>query len=249
MRIASAELSTRKKSILAGLYLSKFDKLGLGALGFDGFSEAYNAIGYALNARPQAIKNYRDEFDPQFPNERKGWHKRPLRAHCVQALGEFGQLDLDEFAQLIRSFAVGDLRRDSDSVPDGDSAFAKRLITGLAAENYFQAVRQTITQFADCALEDTTKQGCGYDFRLWPAHLQSYIAVEVKGMRERTGSLQLTQKEYESAGELADRYFLFVVKNFREVPFHQIHQNPLGGQLAFNRNERVIIQVSWHATV
>jgi hypothetical protein len=36
--------STREKLVLAGLFLSKFDEEGLNALGFGGFSEAFNAI-------------------------------------------------------------------------------------------------------------------------------------------------------------------------------------------------------------
>jgi ribonuclease BN (tRNA processing enzyme) len=67
---------------------------------------------------------------------------------------------------------------------DGASFFAKRLITGLAADDY--------------------------------------LAVEVKGIREQAGGLSLTPKEYEVASSLASRFFLFVVKNFRESPFHEI---------------------------
>ncbi len=58
--------------MLAGLYLSKFDALGLKRLGFKSFAEAFNVIGYAVGAPPASIKNYRDEFDPLFPNRRKG---------------------------------------------------------------------------------------------------------------------------------------------------------------------------------
>lgn len=72
-------ISLRDKLVLTGLYLSKFDEAGLKRLGFKTFTEAFNVIGYALGAKPASIKNYRDEFDPLFPNRRKGWHKRETR--------------------------------------------------------------------------------------------------------------------------------------------------------------------------
>jgi len=48
---------------------------------------------------------------------------------------------------------------------------------------------------------------------------------------------------------LGDRFFLFVVKNFRESPFHEIYQNPLSGKLQFRKSQRVTVQVSWLVTV
>lgn len=56
------QMSSRDKSILAGLYLSKFNSEGLRRLGFDSFTEAFNVIGLALGVRPASVKNYRDEF-------------------------------------------------------------------------------------------------------------------------------------------------------------------------------------------
>jgi hypothetical protein len=72
-----------------------------------------------------------------------------------------------------------------------------------------------------------------------------HLVVEVKGIRETTGSVSLTPKEYEVATELQDRFYLFVVKNFQKSPYHELFSNPLAGKLQFTRNERVLIQVSW----
>jgi hypothetical protein len=55
------------------------------------------------------------------------------------------------------------------------------------------------------------------------------------------GSLSLTPKEHAVATALRDRFFLFVVKNFHESPFHEIYQNPLSGRLQFRKNKRVIV--------
>jgi hypothetical protein len=72
MVMSSQQIAPRNKLILTGLYLSKYDSLGLRELGFESFAEAFNVIGYAMGSRPASIKNYRDEFDPLFPNRRKG---------------------------------------------------------------------------------------------------------------------------------------------------------------------------------
>jgi Protein NO VEIN, C-terminal len=251
----SERITPRERLVLTGLYLSKYDSLGLKRLGFDNFIEAFNVIGYAMGSKPASIKNYRDEFDPFFPNPRKGWHKRPMRAYCRKVFEDYGGLDLETFSSLIKSFVGYDeniwseVKEDGDKGEPSESGFAKRLITGLAAERYFEAVQPNLSEFADCAVENTTRLGCGYDFRLSSETREGFLAVEVKGLTERMGSLSLTPKEHEVATVLKERFFLFVVKNFREAPFHQIFQDPLAGGLQFRKIERVTIHVSWLTSV
>jgi Domain of unknown function (DUF3883) len=254
MLLNPQRIATREKLILAGLYFSKYDSAGLKKLGFGSFLEAFNVIGYALRAKPASVKNYRDEFDPLFPNNRKGWHRRATRDYCLKVFKQYKDLDLEAFSGLVRSF-VGYDENASSAMPqagdneDEESSFAKRLITGLAAENYFEPVQPGLSEFNDYALENTTRLGCGYDFRLRSEAHKDFLAVEVKGLKERTGSLAFTPKEYKVAGALNSRFFLFVVKNFGESPFHEIYQDPLDGDLQFKRKERVIVQVSWLANV
>jgi hypothetical protein len=254
MELNPQQISAREKQILTGLFLSKYDSVGVRKLGFDSFTEAFNVIGYALGAKPASIKNYRDEFDPLFANRRKGWHKRPTRAYCRKVLEEYRGLDLDTFVGLIQSFAGYDENawsevRTKDERKDKGSFFAKRLVTGLAAEQYFEQVQPRLPEFKRYTLENTTRIGCGYDFRLQSTGVKDFLAVEVKGLAERSGSLSLTPKEYEVAATLSDRFFLFVVKNFKESPFHEIYQNPLSGKLRFARKERMQVSVSWLTTV
>jgi hypothetical protein len=226
----------RERTILVGLFLSKFDSLGLEKLGFDTFTEAFNVLGYAIGSPPGSIKNYRDEFDPLFSNQRKGWHKRP------------------RFSDLIKSFAgwndsIASQTQSEEAPGEEDTFFAKRLITGLAAEQYFETVHHNVPEFRGCTLANTTRLGCGYDFRLQAKASDDFLAVEVKGMRGRMGSLSLTPKEYAVATALRGRFFLFVVKNFQEAPYHQIFQDPMSGVLQFRRNERTIVQISWLVSV
>jgi hypothetical protein len=253
--IVPAVISTREKPILAGLYLSKYDSLGLKKLGFESFVEAFNVIGYALGSRPASIKNYRDEFDPLFPNKRKGWHKRGTRDYCLAVLERYKSLDFESFTGLVGSFFGLDGSVDSaillqEQRNEAQSSFAQRLITGLAAERYFESVQMKIPEFKGYLMENTTQFGCGYDFLLrTEPNDKDFLVVEVKGLKEQTGSLMMTPKEYDVAEKLRDRFFLFVVRNFRESPSHEIFKDPLSSSLSFRRIERITVQVSWLTSV
>lgn len=251
MNMCPLRIDSRERQILAGLFLSKFDAAGLAALGFGSFTEAFNVLGYGLGGRPASIKNYRDEFDPIFPNPRQGWKNRSRREYCVQVEEKYRALSMDDFAALVKSL-LGDSTISSPekgTETDSSSSFAKRLITGRAAEKYFQSRWKEVGEFSSLEIEDTTSQGCGYDFRLWPTDGGDFRAVEVKGMAEQSGMISMTDKEYAMAGQLGDRFYLFVVKNFREKPYHEIHRGPLAEQFGFRRFERRVIQISWSAAM
>lgn len=247
-------ISQRDKQILAGLYLAKFDTKGLRRLGFDSFIEAFNVLGFALGGRPARVKNYRDEFDPLFPNARKGWHKRERRPYCMEVFESFGHLDLEAFASLIQSFfGIDPALLPEQITKKGERetarAFTSRLVTGVAAEKYFRTVHPSLPQLSEYQLEDMTLAGCGYDFRLNPQRGSDFLAVEVKGLKDERGSVSLTAKEHQIATTLEDRFLLFVVKNFRVKPFHEIYRNPFTGPLQFVRKEQVVVQLAWTAKV
>jgi hypothetical protein len=241
-------ITAREKLILVGLYLSKFDSNGLKRLGFESFLEAFNVIGYALGSRPASIKNYRDEFDPLFQNQRKGWHKRPVREYCLKVFEKYQGLDIESFTDLVKSCVGYDGNVLSgvqeEELHENESYFA-RLATGLAAEQYFESIQPRLPEFSGYVAENTTRHGCGYDFRLRSEAGKEFLAVEVKGLRECLGNLSMTPKEYEIATTLSDRFFLFVVKNFQKSPFHEVFQNPLSCGLRFRKIERVTVHVSW----
>jgi hypothetical protein len=242
-------IKIREKSILSGLFLSKFNRTGLATLGFNSHTEAFNAIGFALNVKPTSIKLYRDEFDHLFPH-RKGW-ERKTRKYCMDIYESFKDLDLDNFAILLKTIIYKDshldiLAENIDIQKDANNSFAKRLITGQAAENYFQENYNKIDIFKHYELENTTKLGCGFDFKLH--NNNDYIGVEVKGLNGLNGNISLTDKEYAVADFLHQKYFLFIVKNFREEPKHHYYQNPLK-KLSFNKIEQQVTQVSWRINV
>ena len=244
------QLSVSKKAILMGLFLSKFDKDGLNALGFTGFWEAFNTLAYAIAVKPATIKNYRDEFDPYFPNLRRGWHGRPMKGYCQPVFDEFSTLCFGDFTDLIKRIAVTDyLPQESQiELTSHSESVAKRLITGRSAEEYFRLNYQTVPCFSDHDIKDTTLMGCGYDFEVNRNGLRQF-SVEVKGLAKTSGSIMLTEKEFYVAGLLKEQYCLFIVSNFDKKPQHKYHFNPLHSQLNFKRGERQVTQVTYSATV
>lgn len=251
-------LNSRDRQIICGLFLSKYDKAALRTLGFENFSEAYNTLGYSLGAKPASIKNYRDELDPYFPNKRQGWHKRPMREHCKRIMDEYGGKDLGELGTLIKNLLCPDEELQlhpkvrkilSKYTGSADSSFAKPLITGKAAEEYFVANFNSIVDFSGQLLTNTTFWGCGFDFKLAHPSDIEYSAVEVKGLRHRNGQVQFTSLEYEMADVLAERYYLVLVRNFAEQPFHSVFRNPLRCDLRFDRIEKQEVRISWVADV
>lgn len=242
-----------QKAMLIGMYLSKFDKDGLSHLGFDSFSEAFNVIGLAINVKPLSIRNYRDEFDPVFPNERKGWHKRPMFDSRVRMLDQYKNFDLDKFTDLVKRIIYQNpdidlLEEKIGSYEDQAKTFAKRLITGQAAEQYFKDNYESIPDFRGLNMEDTTQTGCGFDFKL--SIDKGFYAIEVKGLDKSNGSVGLTNKEYKTASLLRQNYYIFLVRNFVESPFHTLFRDPIfSNDLEFTKNERMVKQINYTAVV
>jgi hypothetical protein len=237
----------RDQAILMGLYLSKFDDAALKELGFEGFMQAYNTLGYSIGVKPYSIKNYRDEFDPYFPNPRQGWKNRKLREYCKKFLDEFGPLDFAPFTDLIKDFVIQnyDVEEIAEKIEKNDrsESVAKRLITGKATEEYFKIHYIHIEPFAGYELKDTTNLACGFDFKL--SRSADFYCVEVKGLNLNTGNIIMTEKEYAAAWDLREKYCLFLVKNFVEKPAHQYVFNPLNSGLNFKKIERTVIQTSY----
>lgn len=241
-------LTSREKAIVCGLFLSKFDSEGLAVLGFSSFKEAFNVLGLAINAKSASIKNYRDELDPLFPNSRQGWHKRKLREHCKKIYETFGSYDLNDMASLVSSLTGCSLARDSSfDNPSDPETFAKRLLTGRAAENFFLANYRAEPEFESLNAIDVTQTGCGFDFRLQHDSTSVFSAVEVKGIRLDKGGIILTNKEHSVASSLRESYYLYIVKNFDDEPYAVKYRNPILSGLGFQRIERTIVQVTWSA--
>lgn len=245
-------LDKRDKAILMGLFLSRFDKRALDYFGFTSFRQAYNVLGLTIGYIPKSIQNYRDEFDPYFPNSRKGWRNRNLRDYCKQLMDATSDMSFDEFSNLIKYFLGEGIVDEKDIVKErrkiSREYTANRLITGKAAEEYFVMNYQSINEFENYELMNTTQLGCGFDFKLSLA--QNHYYVEVKGLNTKTGSILMTEKEHNVADDLRELYCLFIVSNFRENPEHHFYFNPLyTSRLEFKRQEEQITRVSYSAQI
>jgi Domain of unknown function (DUF3883) len=243
--------SNREKAIILGLFLSKFDKDGFQILGFESFREAFNTLGFVLKIKPMSIKNYRDEFDPFFVNSRVG-RKRPMRPNCKLIFDVFKDYEINGFSKYIHQIInFDDVLQDFgiNSFPENieNQTFAKRLITGESAEEYFRQKYQEIEIFEGFELIDTTKTGCGFDFKLKKKEV--FWGVEVKGLSTKSGNILMTEKEFRMAQILTDRYCLFVVKNFQESPYHEYFVDPINSNLNFVCTQKRIIQSSWNAQI
>lgn len=241
----------RDKAILIGLYLAKYDKKGIEILGFSGFAEAFNILGLSIGAKPASLKNYRDEFDPLFPNERMGWRNRPIRDYCKVFYDEFSGLDFKSFNKLIKSFVLKDF--DVEEIvervekKDKTETVAKRLVTGEAAEEYFKKNYRNVSDFNQFELKDTTNLACGFDFKL--SNNSYFYCVEVKGLSGSSGSVSLTEKEFDIAKTYTKQFCLFVVLNFAEKPYHNYIYDPLNSQLKFKKIERQVTQTNYTTTI
>ncbi|PQJ78082.1 protein NO VEIN domain-containing protein [Polaribacter porphyrae] len=244
-------MNKREKSILAGLYVSKFNELALKELEFKTYQEYFNTIGYSLGSKPSSIKNYRDEFDPYFPNSRKGWHKRKIRVYCKNVYDAFKDLSIAEFSELIKSFLIDNYQIkkfiNKEIRSDYSEIISKRLLTGKAAEEYFKMEFSKINLFNSYSLKDTTNMACGFDYKL--SIDNNYYCVEVKGLNSNKGNILLTEKEYLIAEKLKSKYCLFIVKNFQEKPFHEIIFDPIHSNLDFKKVKREVLQVSYNASI
>lgn len=242
-------MSARDKAVVVGIYLSKFDKMALNEFDFSGFRQAYNVFGYSIGIVPKSIQNYRDEFDSIFPNNRKGWRNRKLRDYCGLILDKVNVLTFEDFSRIIRCFIDNKfIYNELESSFAKDAFSAQRLITGKAAEEYFEMKCREIDVFNGFELNNTTNFGCGYDYRM--TCNDEYYCVEVKGLNECFGSILMTQKEYDVAEVVGDRYCLFLVKNFKKTPEHQLFFNPVRNKsLTLVRQEKMIKQVSYCSRV
>lgn len=241
------QLTERDKGIVCGLYLAKWDREGLARLSFKTFKEAYNVLGYALGIAPNSIKAYRDDMDPYFSNTRIGRRNREIRQYIQRIYDEYKGHELDEIASMIAKFTGVDFAE--PPLGENQSSFAKRLLTGVAAENFFLENYNRHRVFKAASVRDMTKAGCGYDFSVHPSAGGEVLAVEVKGIGQKQGGILMTEKEYDVASTLAERYFLYVVTGMDVMPCAVVYRNPLVSSLSFKRMERNVSQISWQTKV
>lgn len=248
--------NNRKLGLYVSYYLARFDEQAYQNLGFGNQLQTHKKISEILSVKQQTVQNWRDEFDPLF-GHRAGWHQRPMnpsRIRVAQALENLDELQVRSIAKDILS---GKIKEEPDeeeqllSIASDESKgrtpqpFIVRAPTGKAAEEYFQKHYSENKFPVDGKLIDCRDLGVGYDFRIETADKKFF--VEVKGLSEFTGGVLFTNKEWSTAKEHGEKYFLCVVSNLSEKAEIVFIQNP-ADKLNPKKNIYTSIQISWSVT-
>ena len=223
---------------LLGYGLAKFDNSFIEQFGFKTKTNFYESfVKNKIVETGSVVKNRQDLFDPFFDNGRKGWWQKGdayiHRKHFIDSL--FGDLDVASFAKIVQMYLQEEFKYEKsiDIKPITKSQFKQLQKTGLEAEMYFLHNYQSSEIFKDGIIEDTRIFGDGYDFQIEVAKI--YYLAEVKGVRDKKGSIRLTNNEYKKAAEYQDNYVLSIISNLNDIPKVTLIQNPLK-ELKFNKN-------------
>ena len=216
-----------KLGLIVAYYLSRFSEEGYRALGYSTFAEATRGIGKILDIKPRTIQNYRDDFDPYYDNDRVGWYQRPLGASGRKVIQAFQDLDMHalqevvdeilsnaEFRESVQCKELLSVFSDKEDSGKKGSAFVIRGETGLKAEEFFVKHHREFGAPHRGVLIDKRQHGCGYDYELIDGS-QSWF-VEVKGLAANTGGILFTDKEWQVANLVGEKYVLAIVMNLKE---------------------------------
>jgi hypothetical protein len=227
-------------AMIVAFYLSKFGDGGLKGLGFESYTQAFEEIGRCLSVKPNSVKNWRDEFDPYYDNQRKGWHQRKLRQSRHKVMLAFDDLSESFLRAVVSDIIAPDARpkietqlhsvlEEIEAVDRARASRAKadyvpRGPTGRLAEEFFVSrFRAGQTPFAGI-LNDCRDDGVGFDFEI--VNDAGLSLLEIKGIARQPGSITFTDKEWQVAGQAQDDYYLGVVIQVIESPKIGFLRNP-----------------------
>ena len=248
-----------KRALILAYYLSRFDRKGVRALGYESFDDAFQKMGVALDVKPSTIKHMRDSFDPYCSQVRVGWYQRkilPSRANVIQAYDAVSEqamaeivreiLTRDEAATQLYTAPVASIEAQTVDLLNQENAFAARQRTGDQAEAFFINQYPQLARFQGSTLEDTRKLGIGFDFRV--AFPQMYFAVEVKGVGGEHGYVSFTDKEWAVAQMLNVNYLLALVRSLDHTPMLELFPDPTTSFVAKMRSVESV-SISWSLKV
>lgn len=242
-------------AIIVAFYLSKYNEEGLKNLGFTSFNEAFEKTAQLLEVKRNYIKLRRDEFDPVFP-WRQGW-KRPMDKRIIRTIELLDDLEEPDLREIIESFLYNLSYRDSEELNEillviksakenktDPGKFILRIPTGRAAEEFFynQYIKNNISLIRG-KLEDCRDLGCGYDYKIIDDKSNEYF-IEVKGMFNNSGGILFTNKEWKTAKEKGDKFYLCIVRNIGNEPEIELINNPYH-VLTPQKHIKPSIQISW----
>lgn len=212
--------------------------------------EAHQKIGEILRTNPHTIKHMRDQFDP-LHNHRAGWYQMPLspsRAKVVIALQELSEIQIRDLVTDILQGKANDEEMETllsvATVSEGNriSIFVPRTPTGRKAEEHFIEFFHLYGLPVSGEFRDMRDFGSGYDFSIMSGSEEYF--VEVKGISNASGAILLTDKEWRTAREKGEFYFLAIISDVYNGPVVKLLRNP-AGKLKPKKNLTQIVQINW----
>jgi hypothetical protein len=201
-------------SLVVGYAMSRLDTRFLSVFGLRSWDGAFATFAKVLDVKPKSIKNLRDEFDPIFPNPRKGWWKRKMNASRVVVADALELTSDAALIVMVREILEGREAEVAQALdllaPRADVAAAavERLATGRLAEKFVMENCRRVLGHEPAILRDAREDLAGFDFEL---RTNPSVVVEVKGLSGRYGDLLFTDREWFEAQRRRERYWLVVV--------------------------------------
>ncbi|MCL1892678.1 MAG: DUF3883 domain-containing protein [Holophagaceae bacterium] len=240
---------------LIGYGLSKFDKEFVSVFGHKTKVSLYQFfVDIGIAQTIDTIKNRQDIFDGLNPyTTRKGWWQKgdayKHRKEYVDSM--FGELNVFEYADVVKMF-INELFKDKPlpetikikTSPVIRSIFKQMQHTGIEAEHFFLNNYKNIEIFKMAIITDARLFGDGYDFQL--SINEDYYLAEVKGIREKGGSIRFTKNEYEKAREYSNNYALVIVSNLAQAPRMTHVLNPLD-EISFTPQKIITEQIYYQS--
>lgn len=227
MELKRSRLET--EAIVLGYAMSRLDRRYLRDREVGTWKNAFEEAARALDIRSSSIKNLRDEFDPVHGNQRRGWHQRPLRPDRQRVLDDLKDVSDDALMALVDRIIARDEEATAEAVdsmagiPRIAHNVAERLLTGRRAEEYFLAHSQSLVGIERDELEDRRQSACGYDFGV---KRLPKVGIEIKGLRQITGEVLFTDREWSEAAIRLENYWLVVIGSLDLKPRGKVLQNP-----------------------
>jgi len=216
-------------AIVVGYAMSRLDDRYLQSQRVRTWKAAFDRAAKALGIRPTSLKNLRDEFDPFHDNSRRGWRNRPLRPHRQRVMGDLSEVSADALLESVNRILGADetaTKELLDSLVEVRSAVynvAERLLTGRRAENLFLSECESWLGIPRSKILDRRDSALGFDFAV--AGLPER-AIEVKGLKEHSGAIQFTDREWSEAKVRQAEYWLVVVGNIDATPIFRLWKDP-----------------------
>lgn len=236
--------------MLAGYYLSRFDDVAYQRFPRESQAEVHTYLANRIDVPASSVKLWRDEFDPIHPNSRKGWHKRrmaPSRvrmAEMLEGVSEAGVYRLlEDCMRNPDTDVIAMLEQANTEHDDKVQAPSSRGVTGARAEDLFVYWFESDQTIFGGPLKDCRQLQCGYDFEV--RFEGGVVFVEVKGLKGEIGGALLTDKEWSTANDAGDKYFLVLIRDVAsDSPQVQVFRDP-AATMQPSQNVTTVIQVSW----